>query len=294
MINNLLSFLPPRSAGAVDFGGRLLTLKKTRAIALLLLLALLASAVSGCAQKEPEVYPNAAAPTAIKQGGLLETARPTDPPAEPQSADELDYDPLAEEDDALQGYYAQSEYNEYGQAVYAGTTPIPLDPVDKPTPTPKPELSFTYVAQTAAALGLSFEGPTDWMLTAEGSTTYTLTDPTTRDNVNASITISVAPVANNYKSTDITGDLKSYLLNLQKSYTVWRTENAAKRTLMGEAGYYNIYRGELYDGTTVRGLVHIALVNGRTITVHLQCPAGFYQNSYVKVYTKLRNTLKAL
>ena len=27
---------------------------------------------------------------------------------------------------------------------YAGSTPIPLNPVDMPTPTPKPDLSFTY------------------------------------------------------------------------------------------------------------------------------------------------------
>lgn len=268
-------------------------MKRLKAFALLLLCAVLAATASGCTQGEPEVYPEKS-PEVVRQVGLNETAKPTDAPVSVSLTDMVtDYDPAAEEDDALQGYYAAGEYNEYGVFVYAGTTPIPLDPVDMPTPTPRPDLTFTYAAYTASGLGLTFEGPSDWQLTEDTSTAYTLTDPTTRDNVNAFISISTAPVANNYKAADAAGDLKSYLLNLQKSYTKWRTENAAKRTLMGEDGYYNIYRGEMYDGTIVRGLVHIALVNGRTVTVHLQSP-GWFNSSYTKVYTKLRNTLKAL
>ena len=268
-------------------------MKRLRAFALLLLCTVLAVSVSGCTQGEPEVYPEKSQEV-VRQAGLGETAQPTDAPVQEDTPDpELDYDPAAEEDDALQGYYASGEYNEYGVSVYAGTTPIPLDPVDMPTPTPRPDLTFTYAAYTASGLGLTFEGPMDWQVTEDTSSTFTLTDPTTRDNVNASLSISTAPVANNYKAADAAGDLKSYLLNLQKNYTKWHTENAAKRTLMGADGYYNVYRAELYDGTIVRGLVHIALVNGRTVTVHLQSP-GWFNSSYTKAYTKLRNTLKAL
>ena len=52
------------------------------------------------------------------------------------------YNPASEEDN---GYTAASgAYNANGERVYAGATPIPIDPIDMPTPTPRPELTFTY------------------------------------------------------------------------------------------------------------------------------------------------------
>ena len=47
------------------------------------------------------------------------------------------YNPASEEDN---GYTAASgAYNANGERVYAGATPIPIDPIDMPTPTPRPE-----------------------------------------------------------------------------------------------------------------------------------------------------------
>lgn len=41
---------------------------------------------------------------------------------------------------------------------YAGSTPIPLDPIDMPTPTPRPSLSFTYGDYSAASVGRELQG----------------------------------------------------------------------------------------------------------------------------------------
>ena len=63
-------------------------------------------------------------------------ALPTDAPSASFSLPE-GYDPASEEDNS--GYYAYgAAYNDYGRNVYAGATPIPLDPIDMPTPTPSP------------------------------------------------------------------------------------------------------------------------------------------------------------
>lgn len=270
------------------------TLKK---VALLLVLTLAASALAGCAQqKDQTIYQEAGKQTVIKQQDALSTSTPTPSPT-PETDTQQDtydgYDPAAEEDDALTAMYAGGVYDEMGQSVYAGATPIPIDPIDMPTPTPRPDLVFNYGAYTADKLGLTFEAPNDWTLTADDTSVYTLTDPNIRDNINASISITITQTANNYKLGDVKNDLKSTLAEIQKSYTKWSVANADSRTLLGEDGYYNTYRGEEYDGTVVRGLVHIALLNGRTITIHLRAP-GWFNTSYLKVYTRMRNTLKAL
>lgn len=271
-------------------------------LALLLALTLLAASLGGCTQ-EQTTYPEAGqaqSQTVIQQSNLLTvTDPPTNPPVQEDTADEdidldlEDYDPASEEDDELNYYYALGAYNASGEAIYAGATPIPLDPIDMPTPTPRPDLVFTYDTYTASRLGLTFEAPNDWNVTQDDATGFSLTDPTTRENINASITITVTQVANNYKLSDVKTDLKNELAEIQKSYTTWSAANAAARTLLGADGYYNIYRGELYDGTIVRGLVHIVLLPGKTVTVHLISP-GWFNSSYTNVYTRMRNTLKEL
>lgn len=272
-------------------------------LALLLALTLLAASLGGCTQ-EQTTYPEAGqaqTQTVIQQSNLLTvTDPPTDPPVQEDTTEDEDidldledYDPASEEDDELNYYYALGAYDASGEAIYAGATPIPLDPIDMPTPTPRPELVFTYDTYTASRLGLTFEAPNDWNVTQDDATGFALTDPTTRDNINASITITVTQVANNYKLSDVKTDLKNELAEIQKSYTTWSVAVAASRTLLGADGYYNTYRGELYDGTIVRGLVHIVLLPGKTVTVHLISP-GWFNSSYTNVYTRMRNTLKEL
>ncbi len=263
-------------------------------IALLLALLMTAAVLSGC-QQEKTVYQEAGktTPLVIPQGDALATPTPTPTVVPADYYDDGTYDPLAEEDNAQTGANSLGVYNEMGDSVYAGTTPIPLDPIDMPTPTPRPDLVFSYAEYTASKLGLSFEAPNDWTVTTDDGTTYTLTDPNTRDGVNAFISITVSTVGSTYKIADVKNDLKSQLAEIQKKYPTFSVAVAAGRTLMGQDGYYNTYRGEEYDGTVVRGLVHIVLLSGRTVTIHLQAP-GWFNTSYTKVYSKMRNTLKSI
>lgn len=201
------------------------------------------------------------------------------------------YDPASEEDDGY--YFVDAKYDEQGNAVYAGSTPIPIDPIDMPTATPRPDLSFTYGEYTAAKLGLKFNSAVGYTVDDSASDVYVLTEPASavKDNYAATITLQIMPINNSYDLDDVKTDLKNYLLTEKTKYNTWETANAASKTLMGEKGYYNNYRGELMDGTVVRGRVHMAIIDdNKLLVLHVSCP-GWFNTSYMKVYDQIRDTL---
>ena len=251
---------------------------------LLLVLLAVCLAFAGCAAKDNE--PAAESPVVQKDPMTVATPEPADGETE----EEAWGDPLAEEDQG--GFIPGTVYDAYGNAVYAGATPIPLDPIDMPTATPRPSLAFTYTPIAAESLGVRFEAPQGWMMDASKPGTLVLMDPQAYDNVNATLTISVTPVAPTYKLADAKKEVTTYLAELGKGYTTWKTFEIASRTLLDKDGYYNNYRGEQADGTVVRGRVMVALLDGNQImTVHMAAP-GWYNESYMNVVAHFRDTLK--
>lgn len=205
------------------------------------------------------------------------------------------YNPASEEDN---GYTAASgAYNANGERVYAGATPIPIDPIDMPTPTPRPELTFTYGEYTAAKLGFTFKSAVGYMVDDSASDTYILTEPASavRDGYPCVITLQVTPITSNYAAKDVQTDLANYLKNLGAQYpTKWETWKAASKKLAGGTGYYNNYRGVMSDGTIVRGRVHMAIIgNNKLLTLHITCP-GWYNSSYMKIYDNIYSSIKAI
>jgi len=205
------------------------------------------------------------------------------------------YNPASEEDN---GYTAASgAYNANGERVYAGATPIPIDPIDMPTPTPRPELTFTYGEYTAAKLGFTFKSAVGYTVDDSASDTYILTEPASavRDGYPCVITLQVTPITSNYAAKDVQTDLANYLKNLGAQYpTKWETWKAASKKLAGGTGYYNNYRGVMSDGTIVRGRVHMAIIgNNKLLTLHITCP-GWYNSSYMKIYDNIYSSIKAI
>ena len=245
---------------------------------------LLALGLSACAPGDQNNAP--VSPT--QNAALIVTAVP-DPTANPLGNLPEGYDPASEEGG---DEYDGGSYDEMGRSVYAGATPIPLDPIDMPTPTPRPELTFNYISYEAKSLGIKFEIPYDWVVDDSQNGTLIFTDRNTYDNVNASLSITMTTVANSYSVNDIKNDLAAEMAALgQYNYSEWSATNQESRTLLKGDGYYASYRGILYDGTIVRGRVHMALLTGnRRITVQLNCP-GWFNSSYTGVYTHFRNTL---
>lgn len=204
------------------------------------------------------------------------------------------YDPISEEDEGTK-YLPGAVYDEYGNQVNVGASPIPIDPIDMPTPTPRPSLTFQYGAVYADKLGIAFEAPAGWHVDAADSNMVVLTDPNMYDGINATMTIRMQNVSSQYVLSDVKEEIRAMLKEIgQYNYTTWETTTIADRTLMGKPGYYANYRGELYDGTVVRGRVMVALLGGnRIITVHMKAP-GWFNESYMNVVSHFRDTLQQM
>ncbi|MBQ4638985.1 MAG: hypothetical protein IJB69_00490 [Clostridia bacterium] len=207
-------------------------------------------------------------------------------------ATQMPYDPLAEEDGDT--YVAGMAYDEYGNALYAGATPIPLDPIDMPTATPRPSLAFSYAEVALESLGIKFEAPQGWLMDNSIPNTIVLIDPNTYDNVQGTLTVSITSVSSDYKLANVKQTLSDELEEISRNYTEWKTYQADSRTLMGKDGYYNNYRGVMVDGNVVRGRVMVALLdNNRIITVDMAAP-GWYNESYMTILGHFRDTLQGL
>lgn len=256
----------------------------------LLMIAVLA--LSGCGKKEAPIAENNQ-PTNIP---VQQPAMMVEPSAIPQPVFDAtlpkDYDPSSEEDtDSL--ITNQQQATAYARA---GATPVPLDPVDMPTATPRAKLAFTYSKYTANKLGISFESVAGYEIDDSQPDTYILKEPAemVKDNYPVQITFQMTSVANNYSLDHLKKDLRTKLQELGSvNYTTWKPTGISRRTLMGKDGYYANYRGVLFDGTIVRGRIHMVNVNGKLLTLNLSCP-GWYNIDYMDVYGHIRNTLKQL
>ena len=204
------------------------------------------------------------------------------------------YDPASEEDHGGSAYTVGAAYDDFGLQIYAGATPIPLDPIDMPTPTPKPTLTFEYGAVTSDKLKLYFEAPAGWSVDASAEDAITLTDPNTIDGYQASFTIRMYSVANTFKLNDLHTELRTLLQQLgQYNFSKWSTTEQAPRTLLKKDGYYADYEGTYYDGTAIYGRVMMALLdNNRVIMLHLSCTDGYFNSSYKAVINRVRDSLK--
>lgn len=261
------------------------------------LLAFLLAAVvllAGCAANQETQFPETS--TAI-QRDPMSAVNPAGDAEDEGDEDQSDfdwdsYDPASEEDNGA-SFMAGAVYDDMGNNVYAGASPIPLNPIDMPTATPRPALTFAYGPVEIPSLRLSFEAPAGWTVDASAADTVVITDPNTYDNYNASMTISITPVSNSYKLNDVKNTVRDKLKEIgQYNYSKWTTTTLSPRTLLKKDGYYANYRGEYYDGTVVRGRVMVALLDGnKIITLHMSCP-GWYNESYMNVVAKFRDTVK--
>ncbi len=262
-------------------------MKKALLMAVLVLTVLL---VAGCAPKEaPEV------PQTNENLQLQES--PLNLPTEAPVIEGLPegYNPSLEEDPHVP--ITDVLANEDGSALHAGSTPIPLDPVDMPPPTERPDLTFTFATYTATNLGITFESVAGYLVDDSQPDIYVLTEPPEmkKENYSVVFTFSKTAVTNNYNVNNLKTDLRTFATDLGKvNYQEWRVSDTAERTLLGKPGAYITYRGVLFDGTIVRGRVHMALLdNNRVLSIHYTGP-GEYNTDYTDVFSRIRSTLKSL
>ncbi len=290
-------------------------------LCLLMAVVLLSSCSGGGSSNQtvfPEIQQNLSAPPPANEPVTQPDPEPvSEPESEPASEPDegsvftdnpymedqgfSETDPLMEEDfqepfdlsDSLSGNYTVVQQTEH---TYAGSTPIPLDPVDLPTPTPRPPITFNYVTYTAGTLGLTFEAPDGWYVDDSLTEVFTVTEPESQMNGNQQcvITIVAVPVNNNYDQKDLEKEVKARLNDISATnFSIWEPSLTATRHLMGGKGVYANYSGELVNGVRLGGRIHYVCINSMLYGVEIMYPRD-YREDYMNIFDKIRESLKTI
>lgn len=176
---------------------------------------------------------------------------------------------------------------------YAGATPVVIDPIDKPTPTPLPEITFSYATYSVPQLGITFEGPSGWEVDESMPNTLILINPDAAADYPARVEITLESVGKTLSKSEITSSVKSTLKSLHTSdYSSFSQSNTAERTVAGVSGVYANYKGTLKDGREVAGRLIKVCINNTLVMIHCTYPKG-YTDTYVRnVYDKIRHSIK--
>ena len=158
---------------------------------------------------------------------------------------------------------------------YAGATPVLVDPIDKPTPTPLPPLTFNYEKYEASALHLTFEGPAGWVKDDSMPDTYILTNPTAGVDYAAQLSIQLGTLSDSLDRGK--ADRQTALDALQSHRDTLAVLKQRIDALFGGAGR-----------------MIISCVNKTLYILHVSYPQG-YTSTYVdNVYDKFRHTVKII
>ena len=210
--------------------------------------------------------------------------------------DDGSYDPASEEDPNTEGVDEVAALPTVAptmQSEYAGATPVVIDPIDKPTPTPLPPITFTYETYQAAALHMTFDAPAGWIPDESEPDSYTLTNPDPVPDYKAWLTIRVVPVNRTYSKNDLAKEVRGMLDTIKSDgMRSFSPSNTASRSFLGNDGIYANYSGTNSDGIQVAGRVIASCVDRSLYILHVSYPKG-YTDTYVDgVFNKFRNTVK--
>ena len=264
---------------------------------LCLILILCAFALAAC-QQQQEVYPNQPRPETPAE-------QVTDVPEQSSQQqdvfgapdyDDGSYDPASEEGGDEELIYDATTPAPTVRSDFAGATPVKIDPIDKPTPTPLPKLTFSYTTYTASALKLTFEGPANWIVDESATDTYVLTWPDMSLDYTPRVEIRTVPVTKNYSRKELDKEVNSALTSIRSDmgFKDFDPSSLATRTFIDGSGSYAAYKGPLSNEaeTGVAGRVIINCVNKTLYIMHVSYPRSMADTFAEGVYNKIRSTMK--
>ncbi len=280
--------------------------KKTICLALVLCCALVLTA---CAQQA--TYPNQPKQDSASQSSTEQqpvtgqadmSAASEAAPAQQINFNDGSYDPASEEGGQSEqiGNTAQNAPAVTNapmmQSEFAGATPVKIDPVDKPTPTPLPKITFSYTTYNAPNLHLTFEGPAGWIADDLAADTYILTNPDPSMDYEAKAEIRTIAAGKDYTQKELVKEAKAQAEALQGtgSFQSFSTSDTATRTFINGNGVYIAYKGTLNDGqeTGVAGRIIVNTVNKVLYVLHVSYPRGLADTFADGVYNKIRHSMK--
>jgi len=280
--------------------------KKTICLALVLCCALVLTA---CAQQA--TYPNQPKQDSASQSSTEQqpvtgqadmSAASEAAPAQQINFNDGSYDPASEEGGQSEqiGNTAQNAPAVTNapmmQSEFAGATPVKIDPVDKPTPTPLPKITFSYTTYNAPNLHLTFEGPAGWIADDLAADTYILTNPDPSMDYEAKAEIRTIAAGKDYTQKELVKEVKAQAEALQGtgSFQSFSASDTATRTFINGNGVYIAYKGTLNDGqeTGVAGRIIVNTVNKVLYVLHVSYPRGLADTFADGVYNKIRHSMK--
>ncbi len=179
-------------------------------------------------------------------------------------------------------------------------TPVAIDPIDKPTPTPEPTPKFVYETYENAAMGVSFSIPYTWLLNPNTNQTTTLqfVEPKSEmmepDGYQTRLTIEKVNTGLTQTADDARERLETTLTQLESTFTSFTPYTIASRSIGDAKGYYCYYKAEYNDGTKtyqMRGRIIVVAHEKALYQVRITAPQNWY-SYYEHVFRNVCNTLK--
>ena len=247
----------------------------------LLLLALTGALLTACASAESQNTPEPDAPVFAPAGDTT-TAEPSPTPTpEPIASDEkLDVANMTLDDPSA--------------------TPIPVDPIDKPTDTPMPTPNYAYKTYTSDSLNIAFSIPYTWLLNpnTNQSTTLQFVEPKSEmmepDGYQTRLTIEKVNTGLTQTVDDARERLESTLSQMEGTFTSFTSYPIASRSIGDAKGSYCYYKAEYNGGTKtylMRGRIIVVAYEKALYQVRITAPQNWY-SYYEHVFRNVCNTLK--
>ena len=179
-------------------------------------------------------------------------------------------------------------------------TPIPVDPIDKPTDTPMPTPNYAYKTYTSDSLNIAFSIPYTWLLNpnTNQSTTLQFVEPKSEmmepDGYQTRLTIEKVNTGLTQTVDDARERLESTLSQMEGTFTSFTSYPIASRSIGDAKGSYCYYKAEYNDGTKtylMRGRIIVVAYEKALYQVRITAPQNWY-SYYEHVFRNVCNTLK--
>ena len=263
-------------------------------VLLVLTLALCVLLLCSCSSNEPKRYDVVTNPNSLQTQQSLFDSKPTAAPtAVPTMAPAADIAvPAPTNAPANAGLSTQPTAAPTVRGEYAGATPVKIDPLDKPSPSPVPALEFAYQVYDATKLRLSFEAPVGWIKNDAAADVFTLTNPDERMDFAATLSVYARNVSSDYGANELNRVVKDMLSTIQSDFYSFHDTSTAERTLLDSKGRYADYHAYKKDGTHAYGRVHAVCVNRTLYILHMSCPYAYRETYKDTVYATFRKSVK--
>lgn len=184
----------------------------------------------------------------------------------------------------------------------SAATPIPVDPIDKPTPTPAPTPNYVYETYTNEKMGVSFSIPYTWLINpvTDQSTNVQFVEPKSEmmdtDGYQTRLTVEKKTNGLSQTAADARAELESSLEKLGATFSTFVPGNIATATVGKANGAYCYYKAEYNDGQktyVMNGRITVVAHGNNLYSIRLTAPRAWY-SYYEYVFRRVRQTFKFL